>query len=77
MCGNGLRCLLYYVYDHRLTSKTEIKVETKAGIKWLPYLDAKNGVVESITMNIGKPIFDRSAIPVSRLDGTCLLSTTR
>ncbi len=68
MCGNGLRCLARYVYDHRLTSKTEIKVETKAGIM-VAYLDAKNGVVESITMNIGKPIFDRSAIPVSRLDG--------
>ena len=69
MCGNGLRCFARYVYDRRLTSKTEIKVETKAGIM-VAYLDVKNGTVESISMDIGKPVFTRSAIPVSRLDGS-------
>ena len=32
MCGNGIRCVAKYVYDHKLTDKTEITVETGAGI---------------------------------------------
>ena len=74
MCGNGLRCLARYVYDHRLTSKTEIKVETKAGIM-VAYLMLKTGRREHNHESVN--LFDRSAIPVSRLTGTCLLSTTR
>lgn len=35
MCGNGIRCVAKYVYDHKLTDKTEISVETGAGIKYL------------------------------------------
>ena len=35
MCGNGIRCVAKYVYDHKMTDKTEISVETKAGIKYL------------------------------------------
>ncbi len=69
MCGNGLRCFARYVYSHRLTSKTEIKIETKAGVM-AAYLDVKDRVVESVSMDIGKPVFARSAIPVSRLNGS-------
>jgi diaminopimelate epimerase (EC 5.1.1.7) len=29
MCGNGIRCVGKYVYDHRLVEKTEFDVETK------------------------------------------------
>ena len=35
MCGNGIRCVGKYVYDHGLTDKTEILVESGAGIKVL------------------------------------------
>ena len=35
MCGNGIRCVAKYVYDYGLTDKTEISVETLAGIKYL------------------------------------------
>ena len=35
MCGNGVRCVAKYVYDHGLTDQTEITVETGAGIKTL------------------------------------------
>ncbi len=35
MCGNGIRCVGKYVYDYGLTDKTDITVETLAGIKYL------------------------------------------
>lgn len=28
MCGNGIRCVAKYVYDHHLTDKTEISIDT-------------------------------------------------
>ena len=29
MCGNGVRCIAKYVYDHHLTDKTRISLETR------------------------------------------------
>ena len=42
MCGNGVRCIAKYVYDHHLTDKTRISLETLAGIKYLD-LQVENG----------------------------------
>lgn len=38
MCGNGIRCVGKYVYDHALTEKTEITVDTLSGVKALPFI---------------------------------------
>ena len=50
MCGNGIRCVGKYVYDHALTDKTELFIETLGGIKhlWLTVEDreAKDGEKE-------------------------------
>ncbi len=37
MCGNGIRCVGKFVYDKGLTTKTEISVETLAGIRYLEF----------------------------------------
>ena len=44
MCGNGIRCIGKYVYDHRLTKKKELAIETKGGTVGLT-LHARNGTV--------------------------------
>ena len=38
MCGNGIRCVGKYLYDHGLTDRTELRVETPAGIRTLRLL---------------------------------------
>ncbi len=63
MCGNGIRCVGKYVYDHGLTDKDEITIETLAGVKTLK-LFVKDGRVESVRVNMGEPIFDVRKIPV-------------
>lgn len=63
MCGNALRSLSKYVYDHKLTNKTELFIETGGGIKHI-WLDVKDGVAINITADIGEPKFDKEAIPV-------------
>lgn len=54
MCGNGIRCVGKYVYDHRIVEKEEFDVETKAGIKHLKVTD-EGGKASSITVDMGIP----------------------
>lgn len=64
MCGNAIRSVGKYVYDHKLTDKTTLKIETLGGIKTLE-LTVENGVVTNIRANISRPIFDPKLIPVN------------
>ena len=64
MCGNGIRCVAKYVYDYGLTDKTEISVETLAGIKYLK-LQVENGKVATVEVNMGAPILEPKKIPVA------------
>ena len=64
MCGNALRSLSKYVYDHKLTDKTELKIETLGGIQHVK-LTVENGKAVNIEANIGKPVLDTSIIPVN------------
>jgi len=62
MCGNGMRGLAKYVYDHGLTQKTEFTVETLAG----PIhntLIFRDGRVWGARVELGRPVFDPAAIP--------------
>lgn len=63
MCGNGIRCVGKYVYDYGLTERTEITVETLAGIKHLT-LHVKEGKVAEVTVNMGSPVAEAAKIPV-------------
>jgi diaminopimelate epimerase len=63
MCGNGIRCVAKYVYDHKIAQKNPLTVETLAGIKTIQ-LFTTNGKVSSARVNMGKPRLMRSEIPM-------------
>ena len=63
MCGNGIRCVGKYVYDHGLTDKTTLDILTGSGIKKLD-LQVKDGIATGATVNMGKPVLEASKIPV-------------
>lgn len=63
MCGNGIRCVGKFVYDKGLTSKTEITVETLAGVKNLK-LQVVEGKVQTVEVDMGEPILEAERIPV-------------
>ncbi len=65
MCGNAIRSVGKFVYDHKLTDKTNLTIETLGGIKRLELTIDENNVVSNIKANIGKPIFDPKLIPVN------------
>jgi len=54
MCGNASRCIGKYLYERALTTQTQIRLLTNAGIKTLN-LHVRDGVVESVTVDMGTP----------------------
>jgi diaminopimelate epimerase len=65
MCGNAARCIGKYVYEKGMTDKTELTLETLAGIKTLQlFLDERNNVV-SVTVDMGKPVLEPEKIPTT------------
>lgn len=63
MCGNGVRCLGKYVYDHGLTTQLELGVETLAGTKRLQLHPGARGIT-SITVDMGAPGLHRQDVPM-------------
>lgn len=56
MCGNGVRCVGKFVYDHRLTDKTTIAIDTLSGIKVIRLHLDHDGSVGSATVDMGQPV---------------------
>ncbi len=64
MCGNAIRCVAKYLYESNITDKKILSIETLSGIKDL-YLNIENGIVKTVKVNMGVPIFDCLHIPVN------------
>lgn len=54
MCGNASRCIGKYVYEHGLTQKQTVTLDTLSGIKILE-LHIENGKVQTVTVDMGEP----------------------
>jgi diaminopimelate epimerase len=65
MCGNGIRCVAKYAYDHGLVDKQEITAETGAGILTLQLFINDDNKVERVRVNMGKPRLTRGEIPMT------------
>jgi diaminopimelate epimerase len=63
MCGNGIRCVAKYVYDHGLSQDQPMKIETGAGVLTLD-LEVRDGRVERARVNMGPPVLEPERIPV-------------
>ena len=72
MCGNGSRCVGKYVYDHHLTDKTEIDLDTLSGIKHITLHPDASGEVHRATVDMGQPRLSHPqqvATPSGSLEG--------
>lgn len=63
MCGNASRCVGKWLLDNKLTNKTSISLETKAGEKYLTLLEGDK-VRRLIQVDMGEPILEANQIPV-------------
>jgi diaminopimelate epimerase len=64
MCGNGIRCVAKYAFDHGIVSKNEISAETGAGILTLQLFTGADGKVDRVRVNMGKPRLTKAEIPM-------------
>ena len=72
MCGNATRCVAKYVYDNKMTDKTEIALETLSGIKRIK-ITVKDGKAVAARVNMGAPILTPREIP-TKFDGETVVS---
>jgi diaminopimelate epimerase len=64
-CGNAIRCVAKYVYDHDMIDQTEITIETiGAGVQKVQLL-LKDGEVETVRVDMGKPILKGTQVPTT------------
>jgi diaminopimelate epimerase len=65
MCGNGVRCVAKYAFDHGLSKSNPMTVETGRGVLTLA-LKVIEGKAREVTVNMGEPILNLADIPVDR-----------
>jgi diaminopimelate epimerase len=65
MCGNGVRCVAKYAFDHGLSKNNPMRVETGRGVLTLS-LQTSAGKVQEVTVDMGEPILALPEIPVLR-----------
>ncbi len=64
MCGNGIRCVAKYVYDHGICRSETLRIETGRGVLALD-LETQGGRVRRVRVDMGPPILQSNAIPTS------------
>lgn len=63
MCGNAIRCVGKYLYDHKIVQKTDVDIETLSGIKHLKIF-VEDGQVKLVRVDMGAASFDLKSLPV-------------
>jgi diaminopimelate epimerase len=64
MCGNGIRCVAKFLYDHGLVRKNALAIETGRGVLGLD-LEIQGGSVRQVRVDMGEPILEAARIPTS------------
>jgi diaminopimelate epimerase len=65
MCGNGLRCVAKYAYDHGRVNSLAITVETGAGLLPVQMFINAAGRLDRVRVNMGRPRLTRAEIPMT------------
>ncbi len=73
MCGNGIRCIAKFVIDSGIVSGPEIKIETMKKVLQLTTYKNKVGKVDSVKVNMGKPVFNCEDVPCKGFDSAVAL----
>jgi diaminopimelate epimerase len=64
MCGNGIRCVAKYVYDHGICRRDELRIETGAGVLAVQ-VETDGGSVRQVRVDMGPPILEPARIPTT------------
>lgn len=70
MCGNGIRCVAKFVFDHKMVSDEcaashEVDIESMGKIKHIKVTLGDDGMVKLAEVDMGEPILEPSLVPVN------------
>ena len=69
MCGNGVRCVAKYAFDHGLVDRLQIQVETGNGVLPLELFQGDSGRIERVRVNMGAPRLAPADVPMVGVTG--------
>jgi len=72
-CGNGLRCVAKYAYEHNLVKSKQFQIETLSGLVEAT-VHVEDNIVNNVTVDMGNPRLNRSEIPMAGEDTTAIIS---
>ena len=64
MCGNGIRCVAKFLYDHGICPRETLRVETGAGVLDLR-VEIQAGRVQRVQVDMGEPLLAPAEIPTT------------
>jgi len=64
MCGNAIRCVAKYLYDHNIARRKTLKIESAAQVFTLE-LSVTNALVDRVRVDMGEPILEAKQIPTT------------
>lgn len=64
MCGNAIRCVAKYLYDHGIARHEALKIETGRGVLSLQ-CEVESSRVQRVRVNMGAPILKSADIPTT------------
>jgi diaminopimelate epimerase len=64
MCGNGIRCVAKYIYDHGICREDKLRIESGGNVLTLD-LSVAEGRVDQVRVDMGAPILTPAAIPTT------------
>lgn len=64
MCGNGIRCVAKYVYDHGIAKKETLQIESGRGVLSIA-VEVSGGKVQRARVDMGEPILEAAQIPTT------------
>ncbi|WP_078379184.1 diaminopimelate epimerase [Sutcliffiella halmapala] len=62
-CGNGLRCVAKYAYEHEIVKEETFLIETLSGLVEAA-VDVEDGKVNTVTVDMGLPRLSTEEIPI-------------
>ena len=65
MCGNGIRCLAKYLYDHGLTRREQLKIDTARGPLTVELTQISAGKAHQARVAMGRPLLTAQGIPTT------------
>lgn len=64
MCGNGIRCVAKYLYDHGIASQDRLSI-LSAGILYTLDVISQDGKVDRIQVDMNEPVLEADKIPTT------------